>query len=176
MVKVHVWSEPPYWRLSLCSTPRDMVREVTLPSFLMSFRAVSFSQMLAFCLQLWEIMHFDHGQGCYKSWRNVHLLKKKQQQKTLLLLLFTLTGAGFVSPIDVSSMATTCNLVSPILLATVLKLILFLITTGYITAKKLFLSSYFSYDRYFCSGATSRLWKTKKIRHFYCTQTRTTPV
>lgn len=132
MVKVHVWSEPPYWRLSLCSTPRNIVSEVTLPSFLMSFRAVSFSQMLAFCLQLWEIMHFNHRRGCYKSWKKkcIYFIKKiKNNNFTFLAIYIDRVRVCF------SSMATTCSLVSPILLATVLKWILLLITIGYITEK-----------------------------------------
>lgn len=58
-VKVHVWTEPPYWSVSLFSTADGTVREVTLPSFQMDFNAVSLSHMFPFCLKEWKIK-WDH--------------------------------------------------------------------------------------------------------------------
>lgn len=50
-VKVHVWAKSPYWRARVFSTLGDTVRELTLPSFWMDFRATPFSHMFVFSLK-----------------------------------------------------------------------------------------------------------------------------
>lgn len=54
-VKVHIWAKSPYRRDRVFSTSGYTVRELTLPSVWMDFRAMPFNHMFAFSLKECEI-------------------------------------------------------------------------------------------------------------------------